>query len=271
MQLTWKPETKVQRCRSGIFILLPLVFFSLVSGTSHGKTAAEVLKAYEGLTGNQREQKLIEGAKREGALTEYGITATDNYNRVLEEFNKKYPFITTRYQRGGAVDIYNKIVNEARANTYNADVISLNPGQAYTIYKDGLLDPYLSPGRQGIKKEFLDKDGYWTTLHHQVVVLGYNTNKVKKEEVPKSYEDILDPRWKGRIVMDDEDMDLFGTIAEYWGKEKGIAYLKKLAQNEPSVRRGHSFEAQLLSIGETDMVPWLFGYRVLELIRKGAP
>ena len=271
MQLTWKTETKVQRCRLGIFILLPLVFFSLVSGTSHGKTAAEVLKAYEGLTGNQREQKLIEGAKREGTLTEYGITATDNYNRVLEEFNKKYPFITTRYQRGGAVDIYNKIVNEARANTYNADVISLNPGQAYTIYKDGLLDPYLSPSRQGIKKEFLDKDGYWTTLHHQVVVLGYNTNKVKKEEVPKSYEDILDPRWKGRIVMDDEDMDLFGTIAAYWGKEKGIAYLKKLAQNEPSVRRGHSFEAQLLSIGETDMVPWLFGYRVLELIRKGAP
>ena len=71
------------------------VSFSLVSSTAHGKSAAEVLKAYEGLSGNQREQKLIEGAKREGTLVEYGITATDNYNRVLEEFNKKYPFITT--------------------------------------------------------------------------------------------------------------------------------------------------------------------------------
>ena len=232
MKVTSQTERKRQRGSSGLFILSLLACFSLVSSTSHGKSAAEVLKAYEGLTGNQREQRLIEGAKREGTLIEYGITATDSYKRVLEEFNKKYPFITTRYQRSGAVDTYNKIVNEARANTYNADVISLNPGQAYTIFKDGLLDPYLSPSRQGIQKEFLDKDGYWTTLHHQVVVLGYNTNKVKKEEIPKSYEDVLDPRWKGRIVMDDEDMDLFGTIVEYWGKEKGIAYFKKLAQQD---------------------------------------
>src|SRR6516164_4960049 len=167
-------ERKHHRGLTGGWVLLLAVSFSLVSSTAHGKSAAEVLKAYEGLSGNQRERKLIEGAKREGTLVEYGITATDNYNRVLEEFNKKYPFITTHYQRGGAVDTYNKIVNEARANTYNADVISLNPGQAYSIFKDGLLDPYLSPSRQGIKKEFLDKDGYWTTLHHQVVVLGYN-------------------------------------------------------------------------------------------------
>jgi iron(III) transport system substrate-binding protein len=271
MKVTSKSETTHQRGWSGLFVVSVVVCFSLVSSSSHGKSAAEVLSAYKGLTGSQREQKLIEGAKREGTLIEYGITATDNYQRVLEEFNKKYPFITTHYQRGGAVDTYNKIVNEARAKTYNADIISLNPGQAYTIFKDGLLDPYLSPSRQGIKKEFLDKDGYWTTLHHQVVVLGYNTNKVKKDEIPKSYEDVLDPRWKGRIVMDDEDMDLFGTIVEYWGKQKGIAYFKKLAEHEPSMRRGHTFEAQLLSIGETDMIPWLFGYRVLELIRKGAP
>jgi iron(III) transport system substrate-binding protein len=263
-----------RRNQSGVarfWVLSLAVCISLVPSAGDGKTAGEVLKAYEGLTGKQREQKLIEGAKREGTMVEYGITASDSYKRVLEEFNKKYPFITTRYQRAGAVDTYNKIVNEARAKAFNADIISLNPGQAYTIFKDGLLDPYLSPSRQGIKKEFLDKDGYWTTLHHQVVVLGYNTNKVKKEEIPKRYDDVLDPRWKGRTIMDDEDMDLMGTIVEYWGKDKGIAYFKKLAQNEPSIRRGHSFAAQLLSSGETDMVPWLFGYRVLELMRKGAP
>ena len=208
MKVTSKSETTPQRGWSGLFVVSVVVCFSLVSSSSHGKSAAEVLSAYKELTGSQREQKLIEGAKREGTLIEYGITATDNYKRVLEEFNKKYPFITTHYQRGGAVDTYNKIVNEARAKTYNADIISLNPGQAYTIFKDGLLDPYLSPSRQGIKKEFLDKDGYWTTLHHQVVVLGYNTNKVKKDEIPKSYEDVLDPRWKGRIVM----KDLLATI-----------------------------------------------------------
>jgi hypothetical protein len=84
MEMTSKTETKRQEGSSGLFILLLLLCFSLASSTSHAKTAAEVLKAYEGLTGNQREQKLIEGAKREGTLTEYGITATDSYKRVLE-------------------------------------------------------------------------------------------------------------------------------------------------------------------------------------------
>ena len=70
--------------------------------------------------------------------------------------------------------------------------------------------------------------------------------------------------------MDDEDMDRVGTIVEYWGKQKGIAYFKKLAEHEPSMRRGHAFEAQPLS-DRRNQRSRLFGYRVLELIREGTP
>jgi len=137
MKVTSKSETTHQRGWSGLFVVSVVVCFSLVSSSSHGKSAAEVLSAYKGLTGSQREQKLIEGAKREGTLIEYGITATDNYKRVLEEFNKKYPFITTHYQRGGAVDTYNKIVNEARAKTYLTKVAAFFNGVGPTQIKDG--------------------------------------------------------------------------------------------------------------------------------------
>lgn len=245
--------------------------FSLLPVTTYAKSAAESLKTVSGLTGKEREQKLIEGAKKEGKMVYYGTTAIDHSKRILDEFKKKYPFMDTGHYRSGAVDVYNRIKAEARGGRYDVDVIDLLPGEAYTLFKDGLVDSYLTPSREGIRKEFMDKDGYWTTIFHLAVALGYNTQYVKKEEAPKSYEDLLDPKWKGRMSLDNQDMDLMGTLVEHWGKEKGLAYFKKLAENEPSMRRGHTFQAQILAAGEVHVAPWLYGYRPLTMKQKGAP
>ncbi len=250
-------------CAMGLFLLLPAV--------SHGKSAAEVLKAYEGLTGKEREAKLIGGAKREGKMVYYGTAAIDHSKRILDAFKKRYPFMTTGHYRSGAVDVYNKITAEARGRRYDVDVIDLLPGESYTLVKKGLVDPYHSPSRKGIMKEFMDRDGYWTAIFHLVVALGYNTEYVKRSEAPKSYEDLLDPKWKGKLSLDNQDMDLMGTLLEHWGKEKGVAYFEKLAKNEPTMRRGHTFQAQILAAGEIQVAPWLYGYRPSSMIQQGAP
>lgn len=258
-----------------LWLILGLVGFMgaffFLSSVSHAKTAAEVLKAYEGLSGKERETKLIEGAKREGKMVYYGTTAIDHVKRVFDEFNKRYPFITIADYRSGSVNVYNKITTEARAKRFEVDIIDLEPGEVYGITKTGLVDSYLSPSRKGIMEEFMDKEGYWTAFYHLAVALGYNTKHVKREEVPRSYEDLLDPKWKGRMSLDQSDMHLFGTILEYWGKEKGLAYFKKLAENDPSMRRGRTLQAQILSAGEVHISPWLYGYRPAALKREGAP
>lgn len=238
---------------------------------SYGRSAAQVLKAYEGLTGKEREAKLIEGAKREGKMVYYGTTAIDHSNRILNAFKKRYPFMKTGHYRSGAVDVYNKITAEARGKRYDVDVIDLLSGEAYTLVKKGLVDPYLSPSRKGIMKEFMDKEGYWTAIFHLVVVLGYNTEYVKKAEAPRSYEDLLAQKWNKRMSLDNQDMDLMGALLEHWGKEKGLAYFRKLAKNDPTMRRGHTFQAQILAAGEIHVAPWLYGYRPLTMMEKGAP
>ncbi len=254
---------------SSLLGLIGLLF--LIPTPSYGKTSAEVLKAYEGLTGKERESKLIEGAKSEGKMVYYGTTAIDHIKRTFDEFRKRYPFIGIADYRSGSVNVYNKITTERLAKRYEVDVFDLEPGEVYAITKTGLVDPYLSPSRKGIMEEFMDKEGYFTAFYHLAVALGYNTKYVRKEEAPKSYEDLLDPKWKGRMSLDQTDMHLMGTLLEYWGKEKGLSYFRKLAENDPSMRRGKTLQAEILSAGEVHVAPWLYGYRPAALKREGAP
>lgn len=254
-----------------LLVFLGSLGFFLVPRALYGKTAAEVLKAYDGLSEKERENRLIEGATREGKLVFYGVTTVDQTKRIFEEFEKKYPFVTISHHRSGAGSVYNKILTESRANRHEVDVVELESGPVYLMVKSGLADPYLSPSRKGIMPEFMDKDGYWTAIYHLVVALGYNTNHVRKEEVPKNYESLLDPKWKGRMSLDQTDMHLMGTLLEHWGRDKALAYFKKLAANEPMLRRGRSLQAQILAAGEVHMAPWLYGYRPATMKRQGAP
>lgn len=243
----------------------------LVSSYSYGATAAETLKSYERLSGREREAKLVEGAKREAKLVYYGSTLADQMKRIFEEFNKRYPFITVATYRSGAVDVYNRITTEALAKKYEADAADMDPGEVYNLVKTGLVDPYRSPSRKGIMEDFMDKEGYWTAFYHLTMVLGYNTSQIKAAEAPKNYEDILDPKWKGKISLDTDDMHIMGTLMDYWGKEKALAYYRKLAENGPVLRRGKNLQTQMLSAGDVVVAPFLYGFQPLLLKEKGAP
>jgi iron(III) transport system substrate-binding protein len=89
--------------------------------------------------------------------------------------------------------------------------------------------------------------------------------------MPKSYDDLLHPRWKGKMVLDTQDADWFHTLLEHWGEEKGLAFMKRLAQLQPEMRTGHTLEAQLLAAGEYSISPILYGYRVAQIMAEGAP
>jgi iron(III) transport system substrate-binding protein len=246
-------------------------FCGFVPMRSYGATAAEVLKNYGKLSSKERETKLIDGAKREGKLVYYGSILADQMKHVFDEFNKKYPFVTVGTYRGGALDVYNRITTEALAKKNEVDAADMDPGEVYNLVKTGLLDPYISPSRNGIQSEFMDKEGYWTAYFHLTIALGYNTNQVKKEEAPKTYEQLLDPKWKGKMSLDTDDMHLMATLLDYWGMEKGLAYYKKLAENDPLMRRGKNLQAQMLSAGDVSIAPFLFGFQPLLLKQKGAP
>ena len=234
-------------------------------------SAGDVVARLRDIPQNERQAFLEAGAKREGTFVFYGTMSTDHANRILAGFRRRYPFLQISHYRAGSTALLSKILAEARAGKYDTDVIDQVPGAAYELIQAGLIEKYLSPNRKAVREEMADKEGLWTGSYHVVVATGYNTKQVRKEEVPRSYDELLHPKWKGRMVLDTQDADWFNTLLEHWGEEKGVAYMKRLATLEPEVRTGHTLEAQLLAAGEFSLSPILYGYRVAEMAAQGAP
>lgn len=262
-------RNRVTSLLSTVFLLF--IFFFAISDIARGKTAGEVLIQFQGLQGGVREAQLVEAAKRDGKIVLYGTTNIAVMQELLERFKKRYSFLQVDNYRATTNRVYAKVVAEARSGTHAVDVIEISPDSAFKLKQDHLLDPYLSPIRKSVLEGYTDKEGFWTGYFHQVIALGYNTANVKKNEIPKTYEDLLNPSFKGKLSLGTADQELFGTLLEFWGKEKTFAYFNKLAKNTPAMREGHTLQAQLLSAGEFSISPWVLGHNLAELKRKGAP
>lgn len=196
--------------------------------------------------------KIIEGAKKEGELGWWSTIAQDQSQKIVDEFMKLYPFIKASYWRSGSVGLHNKILIEARAGRASWDVASqTTPEFIYELKQKKLIAPYNSPERGQFSADLKDREGYWTGTYALPTGLGFNTQQVKKEAVPKSYKDLLDPKWKGgKISVDNENYELLVGLIEAWGKKAAVEYLKALATQSPVIGRGATQRTQLLAAGE---------------------
>ncbi len=259
------------RRKSRVVFAIILVAVLASVQVASGQTAQDILKPLEGLSPSERTERLIEGAKKEGRFVFYGSSNLDASRPFLEAFRKAHPYLTIGHYRSGDVNIYNKVANEAKAGRHEVDIIEIESSSAYALIQGGLVDPYRSLQAPAIRAEFNDPRGLWHAYQYLVVGLGYNKGYVNENEVPKSYEDLLDPRWKGKMSLDADDQDIFGTLLDIWGQEKGLAYFRKLAKQDILIRRGHTLQTQLLVAGESALAPWLYSHRPLMMIEKGAP
>jgi iron(III) transport system substrate-binding protein len=195
--------------------------------------------------------QLIEAAKSEGVVSYYTTMTLSQSKKVVDKFQQKYPFIKAELFRGGGDAILNRIENEARGGLNAWDVVSTRGDQVLPLRNSKLITPYRSPETKFISQDLVDDEGYWTAYYVNPFALGFNTNMVKRDEVPKTYEQLLDPKWKGKkISIDDSAYEFLAGLIRAWGKEKAVAYFKKLAAQEPVVMRGNTNRVQLAMAGE---------------------
>jgi iron(III) transport system substrate-binding protein len=211
---------------------------------------------------------LIEGAKKEGKVVWYTSMAIDTSKPLLDAFTKEYPFIKADLVRAGEEQLTNRIMSETRAGKWYFDAVSTSA--ISVMAEKQILARYPAPERDAFIDQFKDPQGYWTGVFVNNLVLAYNTRMVAAKDAPKDYPDLLDPKWKGQILMDSTDYDWFGTLMTVWGKEKTVQYMQRLARQEPSWRRGHGLTAQLVGAGETPLA-WAYSFRIERMKREGAP
>ncbi len=207
------------------------------AGGSGKLTTAQIAN----LTGSDREQKLIEGAKQEGALLWYTQFTVDQAVRPLEAaFKEKYPFINLEYVRTGGAQLLQRLINEAQAGKTMADVYdgTVAGGQAKQA---GLAEKFTSPEMEALPKKYTDPDGMWVPVSVYYSGLGYNSELVPKDQVPASYDDLLNPKWKGKLAWTSDPGNgapvLITALRSAWGDEKTLDYLKKLKEQGAGVSK----------------------------------
>ncbi len=211
---------------------------------------------------------IVEAAKKEAKLVWYTSMAIDTSKPVLDAFLKQYPFIKADLVRAGEEQLSNRILTETRAGRWLFDVVSSSAVQV--LAGRNFLSPYISMESEAHPKEFRDAHGRWTAVYVNNLIVAYNKKMVAEKEIPKDYGDLLDPRWKGRMLMDSTDYDWFGTLMTVWGREKATKYMEQLARQEPSWRRGHGLLAQLIAAGEVPL-GWAYSFRIERMKSEGAP
>jgi iron(III) transport system substrate-binding protein len=150
---------------------------------------------------------LIQGAKREGRIVWYNVISLEHSKVMMERFQKKYPFIKLELVRTGTGPLLNRILNETRAGRHGWDVVIGSAEIFLPLLERKLVGRYNSPERKMYDDDMRDKENFWTTLYANPIVLGFNTRLVREEEAPRSYDDLLSPKWKGgKISIDAESL-----------------------------------------------------------------
>lgn len=214
---------------------------------------------------------VVEKAKAEGEVVLYTAWGLDTVQALQKAFAKKYPFINFEVRRTGSERLLTITITEHKQKLFRADVFSGSHLAMINHKKVGHLQRYVSAEQRAFPKEYKDADGYWTAFYMDTRVLAYNTRQLAREDAPKTYEDLLLPKWKGKMAMDDADYILYGSLLEMLGRERGRSYMKKLAQQDLIIRSGHSLLTQLLIGGEFPIYLDGFGSNIEKFKAQGAP
>jgi iron(III) transport system substrate-binding protein len=218
-----------------------------------------------------RQQILVDNAKKEGALTIY--YSSGDMKEVLEAFTKKYGIKVKSWKSNGE-NVLRRVVTEsqARSNKSELDIVQNNGPEMEALHRENLLQPVNSPLHADLWPQAIPAHKAWVGTNIDVYVQAYNTNLIKKEELPKTYDDLLDPKWEGRLGIEADDHVWFATVLKGLGPEKGARLFKTISDtNGLSIRKGHAMLTNITASGEVPLSLSNYNYRVEQMKQKGAP
>ena len=241
--------------------------FSVHAQVKPNATAADVAL----YAGADRTQKLIEGAKKEGELNLYTSAQADDIGAVAAAYGKKYGVKVSMW-RASSEKVLQRALAEERANRHAMDVAETNGPEMESMHREKILQLVKSPYLADLIAPALRSHGEWVGTRLNVFVQAYNTKLVRKQDLPKSWEDLFDPKWKGRLGIEQEDADWLAGMMEEIGEAKGTKLFKDIvAKNGMSMRKGHTLLAQLVVSGEVPLALTVYNYKAEQLRAKGAP
>jgi len=167
------------------------------------------------------ERQLEDAARAEGGEVMFYTSITiDDLEVILAEFKEAYPFTNPTYYRASGNDVIQKTMTEAKTGQHFADVFETESFEVYRLMQAGLIQPFISSESENYSPNAKDPAGYWTVDRINTVVIGYNTELVDPADIPTTWEDLLDPKWKGMMGVEANDVELLAGMVSVWGEAK---------------------------------------------------
>jgi ABC-type Fe3+ transport system substrate-binding protein len=258
-----------------VSLSLVSITFSIAIGTFSSAQALTV-EEIALLKGTDRQKVLEEGAKKEGKLLWYTTLIVNQALRPIQEaFEKKYPFVKVEHYRANSDQLAQKMITEYQAKKFVVDVLD-GTSTIVLIKKAGFLQRFFSPQLHDYPAKLKESDGYWVVPNVYFMTLGYNTKLVKANEVPTSLNDLLDPKWKGKMIWSTSGGSgapvFLGNTLMTMGQEKGMAYLQKLAKQDiAKTTASNRAVLDMVIAGEYAIAINIFNYHAVISRNAGAP
>lgn len=228
--------------------------------------------ALGGCGGSKEEKKPEAGAAGpKGKVMIYTSIYPDIIEKIKPELKKAFPNVEVEWFQAGTEKVMAKVAGEIEANKVQADLLMV-ADPSYYLYLEGkgLLLPYDAPNRKDVKIN-KDKDGYWTGVRISNMIIAYNTAKVKPEDAPKTFKDLTDPKWQGKIAMPSPLLSGTAYVAAAALSDKyGWEYFEQLKANGLKVEDGNSAIQNKLLTGEY-LAVMILEENILKMMDKGEP
>jgi iron(III) transport system substrate-binding protein len=218
--------------------------------------------------------ELIEAAKKEGKVIYYTSIDLPLAEKIAKSFEAKFPGVSVRVERTGAERVFQRIGQEYSSNIHAVDVVNSSDASHLIVWKrDGLLAPFVP---EDVAKHYpdghKDPDGMFASFRVGLCIIAYNTNLVKAEDAPKSFADLLDPKWKGKIVKAHPGYS--GTIMTatfQTARDLGWEYFEKLAKQSVMQVQSSADPPKKLALGERAVMADGNEYNIFDIKEKGGP
>ena len=242
----------------------------LLVGAAAAQTPADLAAAMK-LTGEARTRALVEGAKKEnGPVMVYHSTQTEDLQPVFDAFTKKYGIKVVDW-RSSSENVVQRIISETRAGKRDVDFIENNSPEMEALRREKMLMRMESPHFADLRPGTLGAHHEYATSTMDLFVQAYNTDKLRADELPKTFQDLANPRYKDRLAIEAEDFAWFGTLLHDLGQAQGVKLFNDVvATNGMSVRKGHTLLANLVASGEVPLGLTVYNYKPPQLRKKGA-
>ncbi len=248
----------------------------LMSACGGGQTAGSSAAAGSGVASGGKpaasgaaatNDQLYEAAKKEGEIVA-NVQDSDSERLAVDTFTKRYPGIKITWQLGRGADVANKLTTQAQGNVFTHDVFSSGPHDMDGMREAGMLEPYQSPELANVRPDFVDANKVIDPQYVLVYGITVNTKLVPPDQEPKSWNDLLDPKWKGKIAMQDPrgsggTMTLLVGLSKY--EPLGMDYIRKLAAQQPFIGRETN---QLLTQLVSGEFPIMLGVSAGQLVTQ---